>query len=255
MTSAVSPIHVPEEQTASAATSFSVSTTPVLILSHSPTSINHPLQQQHSEPSDTISGPSASASMQSGGTTIESSRAGLGEVEEEVGLQEETMVAELEDGEEKTNQKAGGGDEEGPPRTTPRLPPSPPLTRVGTNESTSRPDNPSSWHPLQDQKPSNTQDADATVVVVEDGEVVDQNGHPQSQFSDSGERPSISPSARRASASHLHLEIKPPSPQPWELIEPPSANGRKERGDDFYSTIGSQKFNTLQSKPCVTCVP
>ncbi|KAG6845289.1 hypothetical protein H0H87_011440 [Tephrocybe sp. NHM501043] len=46
-------------------------------------------------------------------------------------------------------------------------------------------------------------------------------------------------------ASHLHLNLKPPSPQPWDLVDPPEADETKGN-NDYYST-GSRKFRTLQS--------
>ncbi|KAG6849802.1 hypothetical protein H0H93_005052 [Arthromyces matolae] len=56
-------------------------------------------------------------------------------------------------------------------------------------------------------------------------------------------KPSPASSNRRA---HLHLNLKPPSPQPWDLVDPPDTNDAKET-PDYYSTLGSRKFRTLQS--------
>lgn len=52
--------------------------------------------------------------------------------------------------------------------------------------------------------------------------------------------------ARRA--SHLKLDIHPPSPPPWELVDPPLDNNATAvgGGGDYYSPTGS-KFRTLQS--------
>ncbi|KAG6919487.1 hypothetical protein DXG01_005746 [Tephrocybe rancida] len=55
----------------------------------------------------------------------------------------------------------------------------------------------------------------------------------------------LSPVASKR-ASHLHLNLKPPSPQPWDLVEPPDADETKGN-HDYYSTVDSRKFKTLQS--------
>ncbi|GLB36611.1 putative golgin subfamily A member 7/ERF4 family protein [Lyophyllum shimeji] len=79
-------------------------------------------------------------------------------------------------------------------------------------------------------------------VVVEDGDITDAAAggdlYPVSE-----KKPSPATSRR---ASHLHLDLKPPSPQPWEIIDPPDRDERKG-GQDYYSTLGSHKFDTLQS--------
>jgi len=46
-------------------------------------------------------------------------------------------------------------------------------------------------------------------------------------------------------ARHLRLEFKPPSPQPWDEIEPP-ADHHEPYASDYYSTLNSKKFGTLQ---------
>lgn len=66
-------------------------------------------------------------------------------------------------------------------------------------------------------------------------------------YSTSEKKPSPVASRR---TSHLHLDLKPPSPQPWDLVDPPTSDSRKG-GPDFYSTLGSRKFHTLQSTTCV----
>lgn len=52
----------------------------------------------------------------------------------------------------------------------------------------------------------------------------------------------------RSQTSNLNLQIvtKAPSPQPWDLVDPPPSNN----GDatDFYSTLGTKNFATLQNK-------
>lgn len=47
----------------------------------------------------------------------------------------------------------------------------------------------------------------------------------------------------------LHLEFKRPSPQPWDEIDPPTDNNETYTSD-FYSTLNSKTFGTLQ-KRCV----
>lgn len=44
-------------------------------------------------------------------------------------------------------------------------------------------------------------------------------------------------------ASHHRLDLRLSSPPPWELIDPPSDDGRKE----FYTGYGSQKTNPLDN--------
>jgi hypothetical protein len=50
-------------------------------------------------------------------------------------------------------------------------------------------------------------------------------------------------------ARHLRLEFKPPSPQPWDEVDPPADNNEMY-ASDYYSTLNSKKFGTLQ-KRCV----
>ena len=50
-------------------------------------------------------------------------------------------------------------------------------------------------------------------------------------------------------ARHLRLEFKPPSPQPWDEVDPP-AEHNEMYASDYYSTLNSKKFGTLQ-KRCV----
>lgn len=47
-----------------------------------------------------------------------------------------------------------------------------------------------------------------------------------------------------ASNPSLRIIAKPPSPQPWDLVDPPTSNN----GDatDYYSTLGTKNFGTLQ---------
>ncbi|KAF8665163.1 hypothetical protein AX16_000628 [Volvariella volvacea WC 439] len=97
--------------------------------------------------------------------------------------------------------------------------------------------------PLRNGVPAGlAQTQDLAVVVEED--VGDQllDAHGRLLFTDSGTRSTPAGSRR---ASHLRIDIKPGSPQPWELIDPPSEEGRKA-GPDFDSTIESHKYNVLQ---------
>lgn len=108
----------------------------------------------------------------------------------------------------------------------------------------------SGWDPLRPCSRPNSKDVNQTqdlTVVVEEEDVGDQllDADGRVLFADTHVKPSPAGSRR---ASHLHLDIKPPSPQPWELIEPPGDGGRKG-GHDFCSTLGSRKFNAMQSPP------
>jgi len=83
-------------------------------------------------------------------------------------------------------------------------------------------------------------EAHDVTVVEEEVDIVNSNGH--TLYPDTYTKPS--PTVPKG-ASHLRLNLKPPSPQPWELIDPPSEeNGKGVRG--FYS-VGAQKFHTVQS--------
>lgn len=56
--------------------------------------------------------------------------------------------------------------------------------------------------------------------------------------------------SRRPSSNLRNLEIKaiPPSPQPWDLIDPPSSHDNDAKAKEAYGTtiVGSSKFSTLQ---------
>jgi hypothetical protein len=145
-----------------------------------------------------------------------------------------------------------GVDEKDEEERTPQsiLPPSPPLTRVGTNDSkrSKRHSHTSpeveeveetgvGWHPLilerTDSRRENGHQTQESAVDEEE----DIAGEPVVFANDEKS------SSRRS--RHLHLNIQPPSPQPWDLVDPPETNGLKP---EYFSTIGSQKFSTLQSK-------
>jgi len=93
--------------------------------------------------------------------------------------------------------------------------------------------------------PHHGPEAQELTVVVEDGDITDSPGG--DLYSTLEKKPSPAASRR---ASHLHLNLKPPSPQPWDIIDPPESEGHKG-GPDYYSTLGSHKFHTLQSTTCV----
>lgn len=93
--------------------------------------------------------------------------------------------------------------------------------------------------PLRINFTNEVNDTQELTVVVED-DIVDSNG----RLLYSGVDLKPSPAASRR-ASHLRLDLKPPSPQPWELIDPPDTD--RKGGPDYYSTLGSRKFHTLQS--------
>ncbi|TFK76640.1 hypothetical protein BDN72DRAFT_754048 [Pluteus cervinus] len=112
------------------------------------------------------------------------------------------------------------------------------------------------WDPLQQNQAgpgSFRQPHDLAIVVEEDAasqDIVDANG--RVLFTDEATRESPLGSRR---ASHLRLDLKPPSPQPWDLIDPPSDDGRKG-GVDFCSTPGSRKFESMQnSSPARALIP
>ena len=51
-------------------------------------------------------------------------------------------------------------------------------------------------------------------------------------------------------ARHLRLEFKASSPQPWDDMDPPPTENNETYTSDYYSTLNSKKFETLQ-KRCV----
>jgi len=135
------------------------------------------------------------------------------------------------------------------------FPPSPPLTRTNTQEDTGamagldysdqRPDE--DWHPLKNEG-SQTQhnldlDSDEIprAIVLDEGDsVVDSNGRVITPVEDLG---------RPRRGSHLHIEIKQSSPQPWDLVDPPSSRSEKNRNP--YGTASSHRFSTLQDSAYV----
>ncbi|CAA7264677.1 unnamed protein product [Cyclocybe aegerita] len=115
------------------------------------------------------------------------------------------------------------------------------------------------WNPLHPLGQETTEkeddhiyhDKDKTVIVEEDeDDIVDSKG--RLMFPDETKettqtpggilRPSPAASRR---ASHLRLDLKPPSPQPWDHIDPPLDNNLKAIAG--YYSPGTTKFRTLQS--------
>lgn len=79
-------------------------------------------------------------------------------------------------------------------------------------------------------------------IVGEAGDIVDASGKLLYGYADTSTRPVGS---RRA--SHLRLDLKPPSPHPWDLVEPP--NDQRKLG--YYSPSASHNFHAMQSTTCV----
>ena len=102
--------------------------------------------------------------------------------------------------------------------------------------------------PLRNPRPTHfsvdPKEAQDVTVVEEEVDIVNSNG--QTLYPDIYTKPS--PTASKG-ASHLRLNLKPPSPQPWELVEPPSEETGKE--DRRLYSVGGQKFDVVQSARCV----
>lgn len=97
---------------------------------------------------------------------------------------------------------------------------------------------PTPWHPLHAvellSKGSETQGQNHSMVLVED-DAVDSKGkilYPPSDMK--------TPLSR---TSHLHLDLKPSSPQPWERIDPPLEDTIKS---SYSPSAIQQRFNTIQ---------
>ncbi|KAF8807170.1 hypothetical protein BYT27DRAFT_6557093 [Phlegmacium glaucopus] len=107
----------------------------------------------------------------------------------------------------------------------------------GSNEGGS----PTPWHPLHNvevlSKGGELQGHDHNIVLVED-DVVDSKGkllYPQTDMKTTSNR-----------TSHLHLDLKPSSPQPWEQIDPPLDNTIKSMEDYYSPSVTQQRFHTMQ---------
>ena len=114
------------------------------------------------------------------------------------------------------------------------------------------------WHPLQYNGKARSQEDGEGEGEKEEGEedmgsvcvLESARGGRQSLEMNEKERWSTFGSAGRK-ARHLRLEFKPPSPQPWDDVDAPADN-HETYTSDYYSTLNSKKFGTLQKK-CV-CV-
>lgn len=119
------------------------------------------------------------------------------------------------------------------------------------NETTIRDD---SWHPLSPHVPPRQEkrvEDDEEVVssgqdmtmVVEEGDVVDSRGRLMYSVDEEvDEKASAVNSPRRA--SHLRLNLKVSSPQPWELVDPPDSNGHQTKPEHELES----RFHSLQSR-------
>jgi len=94
---------------------------------------------------------------------------------------------------------------------------------------------PTPWHPLHAvellSKGTETQGQNHSMVLVED-DVVDSKG-----------KILYPPSDMKSRTSHLHLDLKPSSPQPWERIVPPLEDTIKS---SYSPSAIQQRFNTIQ---------
>lgn len=97
------------------------------------------------------------------------------------------------------------------------------------------------WHPLEHDR-NDSKDLDQT----QDTTFVDES------LATADEKHSSQP-APRSQTSNLSLRVdpKPLSPQPWELVQPPSNNNDNT---DYYSTVGTKNFGVLQKSRCVLCL-
>jgi hypothetical protein len=136
-------------------------------------------------------------------------------VNESMTFQEQTMVEDDVKGEQ-ASQPNGGVDEE--------------LEEKGVVDSDS----------LRNSRPSHfstdpRHEQDVT-IVEEEVEAVNSNGHVL--YPDVDTKPS-------KRTSHLRLDFKPPSPQPWDLVDPPNEESRKDKAR-FYS-VAAPNFPAVQN--------
>lgn len=131
--------------------------------------------------------------------------------------------------------------------TLDEIPPTPPLTRSenphGEADETLdediepvEADATGEWHPLDDMRRNSKDIMDQMqdTTFVDDSLVLD---------SDEKYLP-VSAAAPRSQTSNSSLRIipKPASPQPWDMVNP-SQHGE---GTDYYSTLGTKNFGTMQ---------
>jgi len=136
---------------------------------------------------------------------------------------------------EESGSRAGYVEEESETRLG--LPPSRLPTLLVSHEKEPVEQDLTDWHPL-DRPQSESKDLDQTqdMTFVEDS---------VTHGIDEKHVPTPSPQAQ-TSNSNLQVVTKTSSPQPWEVINPPPSNN----GDatDYYSTLGTKNFGTLQKK-------
>lgn len=111
------------------------------------------------------------------------------------------------------------------------------------NATTTTPTTPTTWDPLnhaEEVEGDRTHGQDKTVVVEEGDDVVDATGKVIYPDEELGRKPV----QRRT--SHLHLDLKPASPLPWEQVDPPLDNNLKAIAG-YYSPGTWHKFRTLQN--------
>ncbi|KAF5392442.1 hypothetical protein D9757_002109 [Collybiopsis confluens] len=127
---------------------------------------------------------------------------------------------------------------------------SPPLTRSNSVSSVSEEDEkqPESrrdeWDPLQYQQESELghgEDDDEEITGGR-GDLMNEAGN---SVVDINGRVIYPPSKPSRSNLHLEIEHKAPSPQPWDLVDPPLTNG--EKLPNQYGTINSRRSNTTRS--------
>ncbi|KIJ59813.1 hypothetical protein HYDPIDRAFT_177683 [Hydnomerulius pinastri MD-312] len=138
-----------------------------------------------------------------------------------------------------------------------QLPPSPPLTRTGTNGSTGHEaegappiqveevedveeaDIVQGWHPLahEGSRSRDEDEEDSGSVHLREDSIQDDQG---SEVDEIPRRLKESPRVE-----HLRMEFKAPSPQPWDLVDPLPDN-IDPLTSDYYSTLQSKNFATLQ---------
>ncbi|KAL0945564.1 hypothetical protein HGRIS_014725 [Hohenbuehelia grisea] len=119
------------------------------------------------------------------------------------------------------------------------------------------------WHPLSSVQDTALREANndsstslGPPVVVDDGAIVDSRGHVLIAEDDEerdAERDDDALQSPRRTHPPLHLELKPPSPQPWDLVDPPSSNGHPKT--DTFSAPSTHRFQTLQSQRRQKLIP
>jgi len=105
---------------------------------------------------------------------------------------------------------------------------------------------PTPWHPLHNvevlSKGGELQGHGHNMALAE-GDVVGSKGkqlYPQTDVKTSSNR-----------ASHLHLDLQPSLPQPWEQVDPPMDNTLKSMGDYYSSSATQQRFHIMQKARCI----